>query len=182
MSRRRRQRTSRQFSPPSSTIAAEVVKTEPLKLVEAHDPYIHYPIGTDEEICAIHRFLMVVAEPVLQCPINVVKSLDEIIRVVKFEAAIMVMHGETMVGTMGIIRPTWWYGDADFLTDRWHFVMPAFMHTPTAALLMTEALEIARIAGLKFLHNGKIRAGKDGVLRLMPKIYTPQSDNESQEA
>ena len=127
---------------------------------------------------------MIIAEQAgaLQCPINVVKSLDEIVRVAKFEAAIMVMHGDTMVGTMGIVRPTWWYGDADFLTDRWHFVMPAFMHTPTAALLMTEAKSIASIAGLKFLHNGKIRTGKDGTLRLCPRIYPPESVSESQEA
>lgn len=119
---------------------------------------------------------MIVAKPALQGEVNVVKSLNEIIRVAKFEAAIMVMHNDIMVGTMGLIRPTWWYSDADFITDRWHFVLPAFMHTPTADALMIEAKEIARLAGLKFLHNGKIREGKDGVLRLTPRIYPPKTE------
>jgi len=164
-------------------IVSEAAPSAPLKLVPAHEPEIRYAT-TDEEICAIHRFLMIVAEQAgaLRCPINVVKSLDEIIRVAKFEAAIMVMLGDSMVGTMGIIKPSWWYGDADFLTDRWHFVMPAFMHTPTAELLMTEARSIASIAGLEFIHNGKLRAGKDGVLRRMPKVYSLDSVNEVQEA
>lgn len=164
-------------------IVSEAAPSAPLKLIPAHEPEIRYA-STDEEICAIHRFLMIVAEQAgaLRCPINVVKSLDEIIRVAKFEAAIMVMHGDSMVGTMGIIKPSWWYGDADFLTDRWHFVLPAFMHTPTAALLMTEAKSIASIAGLEFIHNGKLRAGKDGVLRLFPRIYAPESVSESLEA
>ena len=94
----------------------------------------------------------------------------------------MVMHGDTLVGTMGIIKPSWWYGDADFLTDRWHFVLPAFMHTPTAELLMTEARSIGKLAGLEFIHNGKLRAGKDGVVRRMPRVYSPESVNEVQEA
>ena len=154
-----------------------------LELVPEVTPEIRYAT-TDMEICAIHRFLMFVAFEVgaLRCEINPVKSLNEIIRVATEDAAIMVMRGDTMVGTMGIVRPTWWYGDEDFLTDRWHFVLPAFMHTPTAELLMTEAKLIASAAGLKFLHNGKIRAGKDGTLRLFPRIYSPESVSESEEA
>lgn len=119
---------------------------------------------------------MIVAQPAMRCPINVVKSLNEIIRVAKHEAAIMVMHGDVMVGTMGIIKPEWWYGDGEFLTDRWHFVLPAFVHTPTAECLMTEAKEIARITGLEFIHQGKIRPAKNGVSRLMPRAYPPESE------
>ena len=111
----------------------------------------------------------------MRCPVNVVKSLTEIIRVAKEEAAIMVMHGDTMVGTMGLIRPVWWYGDAAFLTDRWHFVLPAFMHTPTATRLMDEARAIADLAGLEFIHQGKIRGEKSGALRMMPTVYAPES-------
>lgn len=128
--------------------------------------------STDEEICAIHRFLLVVATPVLQCEVNVEKSLTEIIRVAKHEAAMMLMVDDMMVGTMGLIRPTWWYGDATYLTDRWHFALPAF----DASKLMREASWIAQRAGLKFLHQGKIRAGKDGTLRLFPRIYSPESE------
>ena len=122
---------------------------------------------------AIHRFLLVVAQPAMRGSANVVKSLNEVIRVAKFEAALMVMHEAVLVGTMGLIRATWWYNDTEFLTDRWHFVLPAFMHTPTAALLMDEAKFIAKAAGLEFLHNGKARE-KGGVIRLMPRIYSPE--------
>jgi hypothetical protein len=115
---------------------------------------------------------MIVAKPAMRCPINVEKSLLEIIRVAKYEAAIMVLHNDIMVGTMGIIKPTWWYGDGAFMTDRWHFVLPAFMHTPTASALMDEAKAIAAIAGLEFIHQGKIRvSNQDGVARIAPRAY-----------
>lgn len=119
---------------------------------------------------------MIVATPVLRCPVNVEKSLLEIVRIAKEDAAIMVLHNGVMVGTMGLMKATWWYGNGEFLTDRWHFVLPAFTHTPTAAALMDDAKEIARIAGLQFVHNGKLRPEKDGVSRLMPRAHLPQTE------
>lgn len=121
---------------------------------------------------AIHRFLLVVAPQAgaVRCPVNVVKSLQEIIRVTRDEVALMLMRDDMLIGTMGIINPTWWYGDAGFLTDRWHFVLPAIDGTPAAKMLMDEALAVAKLAGLEFLHNGKARE-RGGIVRLMPKIY-----------
>lgn len=130
---------------------------------------------SEPDMVAIHRFLLVVAQPALLCPVNVEKSLLEVIRVVRDEAALMLIHNGIMVGTMGIIRPTWWYGDADFLVDRWHFVLPAFDGTPSSAMLMDEALKLAELAGLDFIHQGRIRRGKRGVLRMMPRVFDPES-------
>ena len=151
-----------------------MVSTEPLKLVEAPQPYIRYA-STEPDVVAVHRFLLVVAQPAMRGGCNVLKSLNEVVRVAKDEAALMVMHGDMLVGTMGLIRATWWYNDQEFLTDRWHFVLPAFMHSPTATLLMDEAKAIANAAGLEFLHNGKARE-KGNVVRLMPRIYLPEGE------
>ncbi len=120
---------------------------------------------------AIHRFLLVVAQPAMLCPVNVVKSLEEVIRVTRDEVALMLIHNDVMVGTMGIINPTWWYGDAGFLTDRWHFVLPAFDNTPASAMLLDEAIKMAQVAGLQFIHQGRIRQGKKGIYRMMPRAY-----------
>lgn len=130
---------------------------------------------------AIHQFLLVVARPAMLCPVNGIKSLQEIIRVVNEEAALMLIQNGVMVGTMGIINPVWWYGDEGFLTDRWHFVLPQFMNTPTAAMLMDEAIKLAKTAGISFVHQGKIRRGKTGVARMMPRVYgaeTAKIENE----
>lgn len=124
---------------------------------------------------AIHQFLLVVAQPAMRCPVNIVKSLEEVIRVVRDEVALMLIHNDVMVGTMGIINPTWWYGDGGFLTDRWHFVLPAFDNTPGSALLMDEAVKLAEAAGLEFIHQGRIRQGKKSVLRMMPRAYGGES-------
>lgn len=171
MSRRRRSRTSRQFSPPSSSIAGEAASTAPPEKVEP--AVIVRQAETDDDVIAMHRFLMVVAPQAkaTRCPINAVKSLNEIIRVTRDELALMLIRDGMLIGTMGIINPIWWYGDAGFLTDRWHFVLPEFDGTAASNTLMEEAKEIARLAGLEFLHNGKARE-RGGVLRLMPKIYS----------
>jgi hypothetical protein len=132
---------------------------------------------TDDDVIAIHRFLLVVAQPAMHCPVNPEKSLHEIIRVAKFEAAVMAIVDGFLVGTMGIIKPTWWYGDGEFLTDRWHFVLPNLHHGPVNAALAAEAHAIADAAGLKFFHQGKARELKNGVRLMMPRIYVPESAN-----
>lgn len=171
MSRRRRSRTRSQSSQPSSQIAKEAVKTAPLKIAEPNRaPEIRYA-ATDEDVCNIHKFLLIVAQPQMRCPVNVVKSLEEIIRVAKHDVALMVIQDGFMVGTMGVMRASWWYGDEDFLTERWHFVLPSFLNTPAATALMDEAKAIAALAGLEFIHQGKIRPPKNGVARLMPRAY-----------
>lgn len=122
---------------------------------------------------------MIVAEQAgaLRCPVDVYDSLEEITRVAKHDVAIMVLHNGVLVGTMGLMKVAWWYNrKCFFMTDRWHFVLPAFMHTPTAAKLMDDAKEIARIAGLQFVHNGKLRAEKNGVSRLMPRMHLPEKE------
>ena len=122
---------------------------------------------------AIHRFLLVVAQPAFQCPVDVVKSLHEVIRVARDEVAIMLMRGDVLIGTMGLMKPKWWYGDGDFLTDRWHFVLPELMNTPDGGLLLDEAVAIAKAADLKFYHQGKIRPARNGVHLMMPRVYDP---------
>lgn len=130
---------------------------------------------TEQDMVAMHEFLLVVARPAMQCEVNVVKSLQEIIRVTREEVALMLVREGRLIGTMGIINPTWWYGDAGFLTDRWHFVLSAFDHTPDSALLLDEAIKLADQAGLKFYHQGRIRQGKKGEMRLMPRVYGGES-------
>lgn len=120
-----------------------------------------------------------VARPALHCPVDPVSSLTEIIRVTKEDAALMLMRGDMLVGTMGIMRAGWWYGKApgnEFLTDRWHFVLPELANTPAAALLFDEAKAIASAARLELVHNGKLRPAKNGVLRLMPRAHKPESE------
>lgn len=130
---------------------------------------------SEPDMVAMHQFLLAVAAPAMLCQVDVVKSLEEIIRVTTKEAALMLIKGGRLIGTMGIVSPVWWYGNAQFMTDRWHFVLPEVMNTPDADLLEDEAIALAETAGLPFVHQGKIRKGKKGIHRMMPRIYTPES-------
>lgn len=125
---------------------------------------------TDEDACLIHAFLLTVAKPALRCEVNFLKSLEEVARVVRSEIALMVFVGDVLVGTMGIIRPTWWYGDAQFFTDRWHFVLPEYDGTPAAESLMQAAEAIARTVGIDFYHQGRSRERRPGVFFMWPRV------------
>lgn len=137
----------------------------------------------DNDVIAIHRFLLVVAAPALLCPVNIEKSLIEVIRVARDEVALMAMRGDMLVGTFGLIKPTWWYGDGEFLTDRWNFIAPPEVHSGVGKLLDDEAKAIADAAGLIFINQGKIRRQKHGNNFLMfPRlhgeagIFTPEGN------
>ena len=130
---------------------------------------------TFEQSIIIHRFLLVelAAEIEKRCPVNAEKSLNEVWRVCKDEVAIIALKNGCLIGTMGIMRPTWWFGDADFLTDRWEAILPEFRHEGLQELLIDEVKKIADVVGLKFIHQGKIRDMKNGTSLLFPRMYTP---------
>lgn len=125
---------------------------------------------------AIHRFLLAVAGPRLLAPVNVVKSFQEVIRVARDEVAIMAMRGDVLVGTLGLIKPVWWYSDEAFLTDRWNFVIETEKHDGAGLVLDAEAKAIAAAAGLKFINQGKIRPMKDGSYIAFPRVFSPEPD------
>lgn len=108
-------------------------------------------------------------------PVDPVKSLHEIIRVAKFEAAMMAILDGYLVGTLGIMKATWWYSQQEFLTDRWHFVLPQFQHGAVDKLLKAEARAIAQDAQLKFIDQGRLRQIRDGTyLRVQSKAFSPE--------
>lgn len=129
----------------------------------------------DDDVIAIHQFLLEHAKDAMRCPVNHEKSAREVWRVCSESVGIMVFVDGDLVGTLGLIDPEWWYGDGRFLTDRWHFMKPEFYHSAAAAALFDEAKKIAAEAGLEFIHQGKIRGEKSGALRMMPRAYAAES-------
>lgn len=155
---------------PTSSPEAQIEHSE-----ERAPLFIRYA-QTDDDVIAIHRMLMIVAGPRLLAPINVEKSLYEVIRVAKEEAAIMAMRGDMLVGTMGLIKPVWWYSDDEFLTDRWNFCIESEKNDGAGKALDDEAKAIAKAAGLKFVNQGKIRPVKDGSFLCFPRVFSPEPD------
>jgi hypothetical protein len=89
----------------------------------------------------------------------------------------MAMRGDILVGTMGIVKPVWWYSDDEFLTDRWNFCVDSEKNEGAGKALDDEAKSIAKSAGLKFINQGKIRQQKDGNSYLMmPRAFVPSEN------
>lgn len=169
-----------QPEPQSDPVATELLPyrfhTGPVAVEERDAVIIRYA-ETDDDVIAIHRFLLVVARPAMRCPVDPKESLIEIIRVTKEDVALMAIKGGLLVGTMGLIDPAWWYNpEYRFLADRWHFVLPEHQHGPVNAALMDEARKIAADAGLEFIHQGKIRE-KAGQKLMFPRSYESKSDS-----
>lgn len=164
MSQAQRSPMSPQSLPPFSPTSSAAAPPRPHELRYAE---------SDEDIVEIHRFLLRVATPALRCPVNFLKSLGEIARVTHTAAALMVFVDDRLIGTMGLIRPDWWYGDNSFLTDRWHFVEPEFDGTVASQSLIEEAEQIAAAAEVDFIHQGRMRERRPGVYFMWPRVSRP---------
>lgn len=129
---------------------------------------------TDDDVIAIHQFLLIVAQPQMRAPVDPIESLKEIIRVTRDEIAIMAIKGGHLVGTMGLIHVPWWYApQCDFMVDRWHFVLPQFQNGDVNRMLENEAQYIADEAGIEFINQGKIRQRR-GKLMIFPRTIDQQ--------
>lgn len=120
---------------------------------------IRYAEKTDEEIVRIHHFVALVAGPVLFVPIDPVKSVNEISRVVRDQtygfALVAEIKGE-IVGSIGLVAPDFWYGNGTFFTDRWFFTYPALHHHGIGVAL--EAYARATIPEeIPLIINGKLK-------------------------
>lgn len=102
---------------------------------------------TDADVIAIHEFLCVVAGPTLPGPIDHKDSATEIWRVARESVAIMAISEERLVGTIGLIRPTfWWNAKLPFLANRWAFALPG---SRAWKPMLREATAIAVASGLE---------------------------------
>lgn len=111
---------------------------------------------SDDDVINIHRFLCAIAGPMLPGPINPQKSIEEVWRVASDEVALMAIEDDQLIGTMGIIRPGFWWGDIHYLVNRWLFAIPG---SKAWRPLLKEALAIAAASELE-LHIISEERGK----------------------
>ena len=107
----------------------------------------------------------------LHCPIDAEKSLAEVRRVVAdrdYGFAYLARAGNEIVGTIGAIFVSWWYGDDHFFTDRWFFALPA--HRWAGPRLLAEADAIARAVGVPLIVNLKQRRTTAAVTFVKPAL------------
>ena len=96
---------------------------------------------------AIHQFLCVMAiqRKMLPGDIDPKDSATEVWKIAHDTVAMMAMRGDTLVGTMGLINPGfWWNNKVKFLANRWLFALPG---TGACAALVREANAIAKGSG-----------------------------------
>jgi GNAT superfamily N-acetyltransferase len=108
---------------------------------------------------------------VLHCPIDPAKSLAEVRRVVfdrDYGFAYLALDGDRLVGTLGAIFVSWWYGADHFFTDRWFFTLPA--HRWAGPRLLAEADAIARAVGVPLIVNLKQRRTTAAVTFVKPAL------------
>jgi hypothetical protein len=80
---------------------------------------------SDADVIAIHAFLCIVAGPRLPAEIDPKDSATEVWRVAHQEVAIMAMREDKLIGTIGLVCPSfWWNSKVKFLVNRWAFAIP----------------------------------------------------------
>jgi hypothetical protein len=130
---------------------------------------------SDDDVVTIHRFLLVVASPNLPGPVDHMMSATEVWRVVKggepdCVGALMAFQGEKLVGTLGLLRVSHWWGkDVFFLANRWFFTLP---HSRAGGPLLKEARELAEAMGVECIIYSE-QKGKVIVLNRHPNRDIP---------
>jgi|EndMetStandDraft_7_1072992.scaffolds.fasta_scaffold648088_2 hypothetical protein len=132
-----------------------------------------------DDIIPIHRFLCLVAQPVLMAPIDAEDSIAGVADVIGGNAYALVaeINGE-IVGSLGLVTPVWWYNrKVPFFTDRWFFIYPQLAHLGVGAGLQAEAHATAARAGADLVINGKMvrrsRASGPGIVYTSPTVLRP---------
>jgi hypothetical protein len=139
---------------------------------------------TDDDVISIHQFLCLVATPVLHCKVDHAKTIAEIARVTQHEVALMAVMDNNLVGTLGLVRPEWWYGSGPrsrFFTDRWFFIVPTMKGMGVGGLLLGEAAAIAATNEEMILINGHMRK-RAHVHFTRPLVVMPGDPVDPQEA
>ncbi len=129
------------------------------------------PAVSEQDAAAIFRFLGDIATPVLHCPVNREKAFAEVRRVVDdrdYGFAYLAFEDGALVGTLGAIFVSWWYGDDSFFTDRWFFTLPG--HRWAGPCLLAEGDAIARAVGVPLIVNLKQRRTTAAVTFVQPVL------------
>lgn len=129
------------------------------------------------EAIELHLFLCVVAQPVLHAQIDANDSMAGVLNVLKDGFAITARINNEIVGSLGIIRASFWYNHAaHFMTDRWFFTYSAFRAGGEHAglrvgqIMLAEAHAIAAQAGLPMIINGHQKPRGTGVTFTRPRV------------
>ncbi len=134
----------------------------------------------EDDIIPIHRFLCLVAGPVLLAPIDAEDSIRGVADVVQGNliAFVAEINGE-IVGSLGLVAPTFWYNQrVTFFADRWFFTYPQLANQGVGAALQAEAHALASRAGVDLVIHGKMhrrhRAVGGGVVYVPMNTLHPQ--------
>ena len=131
---------------------------------------------SDADVVAIHAFLCVVAGPLLPGPIDPKDSATEVWRVVNQECAIVAMRGPLLVGSLGIIRPNYWWNERiSFLANRWFHALPG---QGIGRLLLREGDRFAKQVDLE-LHIIDENKGRLLILNRSPRRGAPLIPSET---
>ncbi len=128
MSRRRRSRTSLPSLPPGLSTGNGAASTAPPEPEVRPEIVVRYA-QSDQDVVAIHQFLLVVAGPTLPGPVDARKSAEEVWRIVhsngpNLSVALMAIRNDLLIGTFGLICVPHWWSDLKFLVNRWAFCLP----------------------------------------------------------
>lgn len=140
-------------------------------------------IKTDEECVELHRFLCLIAQPVLLAPIDAADSMAEVLRIRGEGISLVARCDGEIVGALGLTESTFWFNQGRaFFSDRWLFVFPHFHHAGVASALLAEAAVICHEANVPLIIQGKmkhrVRHIGSGIWFTQPTIIVPAPNSK----
>jgi len=154
-----------------------------------------FPRERDRDILAIFNFLIDVGGPAILGPIDNMKAITEIGRIVtdpyRVELpppnsfAIVAESYGRIVGAIGVVTMEDWYGPRTYMTNRWYFVHPGLAHSGIGTSLLAEAGAMANQIGMDLVihrnnhHRRNRQHGRGVIFDLPPLIQTAGTAKKS---
>lgn len=105
--------------------------------------------ATNDECLEVHHFLCIVAQPHLIAPIDAKDSIGGILEVANKGIIINARKEGHLIGTLGLLPMAYWFNNnAEFLGNRWFFVLPQFHFAGVGVRLEAEGAAFAHSIGL----------------------------------
>lgn len=105
--------------------------------------------------------------------VNEAKALGVITNIIDNGGCLISKKGESIVGSIGVYRSSWWYSDEPVFFDQWFFVHPDNRTEGHATRLIAAMKQAARNSGTAFVLQVGSTVDTLSKLRFFKKHLTP---------
>lgn len=110
-----------------------------------------YRQAVPEDISAMMRLMPIMAEEIAVTPVDPEKVKQKMLAVIEGGFVINAFLEGELVGSLGIVKDSFWYSSEPIMLELWTFVAPRHRHSRVVFYLLKSAKQAAHLLGMKLV-------------------------------